>query len=90
MDETEIGTGNGNRSNAYASLVGSLMYLAVATRPDIAFAVNKLASYTANPELKHWSAIEKENPLPKGYSTAIPMRVLRVKMTENPSPGTYL
>ena len=28
------------RSNNYASLIGSLMYAAVATRPDIAFAVN--------------------------------------------------
>jgi len=34
--ETEIG----NKSNNYASLIGSLMYAAVVTRPDIAFAVN--------------------------------------------------
>ena len=46
----------GNRSNNYASLIGSLMYAAVATRPDIAFAVNRLASFTANPTMCHWTA----------------------------------
>ena len=46
----------GNRSNNYASLIGSLMYAAVATRPDIAFAVNQLASFTANPTMCHWTA----------------------------------
>jgi hypothetical protein len=59
VDLTPTETGNGDRSNAYASLVGSLMYLAVATRPDIAYAVNKLATYTANPEMKHWSAAKR-------------------------------
>jgi hypothetical protein len=37
----------GSRSNAYASLLGELQFLANATRPDIAHAVSKLASYTA-------------------------------------------
>ena len=46
----------GNRSNNYVSLIGSLMYAAVATRPDIAFAVNRLASFTANPTMCHWTA----------------------------------
>jgi len=32
------------------------MYAAVATRPDIAFPVNKLASFTANPTMCHWTA----------------------------------
>lgn len=36
----------GNRSNGYASLVGSLMYLAVATRPDIAYAIQRLSTFT--------------------------------------------
>ena len=44
-----------NCSNTYASLIGSLQYLATATCPDIAYAVNRLASYTANPSLAHYS-----------------------------------
>jgi len=45
-----------NRSNNYVSLIESLMYAAVATRPDIVFAVNRLASFTANPTMCHWTA----------------------------------
>ena len=37
-----------NGNNNYASLIGSLMYAAVATRPDIAYVINRLASFTAN------------------------------------------
>ena len=48
-----------NRSNDYASLIGSLQYLAIATRPNIAFAVNRLASYTENPSLKHYGAAKR-------------------------------
>ena len=40
----------------YASLIGSLMYATVATWPDIAYAINRLASFTANPDLRHWMA----------------------------------
>ena len=49
----------GSRSNPYACLLGELQYLANATRPDIAYAVNRLASYTANPSLQHWGAIKR-------------------------------
>ncbi|KAF8731509.1 hypothetical protein AX14_004758 [Amanita brunnescens Koide BX004] len=48
--------GTGDHSNSYASLISSLMFIAVATRPDIAYAVNRLAMYTANPDLHHWTA----------------------------------
>jgi hypothetical protein len=48
-----------NRSNAYTSLLGALQYLAVATRPDIAYAVNRLATYTANPSLQHYTAAKR-------------------------------
>jgi hypothetical protein len=33
----------------YQSLIGSLMYLEIGTRPDISFAVARLAQYAANP-----------------------------------------
>jgi len=51
--------GEGDRSNSYARLLGELQFLANATRPDIAFAVNRLASYTANPSIQHISALKR-------------------------------
>ena len=35
----------------YKELIGSLMYIAVCTRPDIAYAVNTLARFSTNPNL---------------------------------------
>ena len=49
----------GDRSNSYAKLLGELQYIANATQPDIAYAVNRLASYTANPSLKHATALKR-------------------------------
>ncbi|XP_068649633.1 secreted RxLR effector protein 161-like [Aristolochia californica] len=43
----------------YASAVGSLMYVQVCTRPDIAFAVGMLGRYQSNPGLDHWRAAKK-------------------------------
>jgi hypothetical protein len=48
-----------NRSNSYAQLLGCLQFIANSTRPDISFAVNKLAAYTANPGLQHHGAIKR-------------------------------
>src|SRR5579859_1559333 len=48
-----------NRSNSYAKLVGELQYIANCTRPDISYAVNRLAAYTANPSLQHWGAAKR-------------------------------
>ena len=42
----------------YASIVGALMYLAVATRPDIAYAVGALARFNSNPGPAHWTALK--------------------------------
>jgi len=49
----------GDRSNSYAKLLGELQYIANTTRPDIQYAVNRLASYTANPSLQHQTAIKR-------------------------------
>jgi hypothetical protein len=48
-----------NYSNDYASLIGSLQYLAIAMRPDIAYTVNRLATYTANPSFEHYNAAKR-------------------------------
>ena len=41
----------------YRSAVGSLMYLAVCTRPDIAAAVSSLSRFNANPGRAHWEGV---------------------------------
>ena len=43
----------------YASIVGSLMYAQVCTRPDISFAVGVLGRYQSNPGIEHWKAAKK-------------------------------
>ena len=37
----------------YQSLIGSLLYVQIGTRPDISFAVSHLAQYAANPSPNH-------------------------------------
>lgn len=46
------------RSVPYLSAVGSLMYLAVGTRPDIAYAVGALSRFNSNPGRAHWKAVQ--------------------------------
>nr|AAS01944.1 putative retrotransposon protein [Oryza sativa Japonica Group]ABF97221.1 retrotransposon protein, putative, Ty1-copia subclass [Oryza sativa Japonica Group] len=43
----------------YSQIIGSLMYLASATRPDISFAVSKLSRFVSNPGDDHWQALER-------------------------------
>jgi len=59
MPEPNPDQDTGNRSNAYASLLGELQYLAVCTHPDIAYAVHRLASYAANPTLIHHTMLKR-------------------------------
>ncbi|MCI88659.1 vacuolar protein sorting-associated protein 33, partial [Trifolium medium] len=42
----------------YASVVGSLMYVMVCTRPDLAYAVSMVSRYMHNPDKNHWSAVK--------------------------------
>ena len=41
----------------YRSVIGALLYISCCTRPDIAFAVNKLAKYSNNPGVVHYRAM---------------------------------
>jgi len=43
----------------YREAIGSLMYAAVATRPDIAFAVSTLSRFLENPGEAHWQAVKR-------------------------------
>jgi len=43
----------------YQSLVGCLLYVAVATRPDIQYAVSTVAKYNANPDQSHLTAAKR-------------------------------
>jgi len=47
-----------NHSNDYALLIGFLHYLTIATHPDIAYAINWLVAYTANPSFNHYNAVK--------------------------------
>jgi Reverse transcriptase (RNA-dependent DNA polymerase)/gag-polypeptide of LTR copia-type/Integrase core domain/GAG-pre-integrase domain/Zinc knuckle len=40
----------------YSALVGSLLYLATNTRPDISHAVGMLSRFVASPRVEHWQA----------------------------------
>ena len=43
----------------YQSAVGTLMYLAVCTRPDILYAVTVVARFMHNPGEVHWTAVKR-------------------------------
>ena len=68
----------GSRSNSYAKLLGELQFLTNATRPDIAYAVNKLSAYTANPSLQHMGAVKRILRYLKGTKN------LAIKYSANP------
>src|SRR6202522_1703715 len=42
----------------YRSVIGSLMYTAIGTRPDISFAVQHLSQFMSNPRPAHWTDIK--------------------------------
>jgi ATP-binding cassette subfamily B (MDR/TAP) protein 1 len=42
----------------YASVVGSLMYAMVCTRPDIEYAVGVVSRFMSNPGKEHWNAVK--------------------------------
>lgn len=57
-DQTEKDVAlKGKEIKLYQRLIGQLMYLMLATRPDIAYAVTKLAQYASKPTQRHWNGI---------------------------------
>ncbi|KAL0330749.1 UNVERIFIED_CONTAM: 8-hydroxygeraniol oxidoreductase [Sesamum angustifolium] len=42
----------------YSNAIGSVMYLMVSTRPDIAYAVSCLSRFMSNPGTTHWEALK--------------------------------
>jgi hypothetical protein len=46
------------KKTPYREAVGSLMYAAVATRPDITFAISTLSQFLDNPGKIHWEAVK--------------------------------
>jgi hypothetical protein len=43
----------------FKEATGSLMYLMLSTRPDIAFAVNQISQFCENPQQAHWNAVRR-------------------------------
>jgi Reverse transcriptase (RNA-dependent DNA polymerase) len=63
IDLTSIPNGDHDKEEMkkipYRELIGSLMFAATVSRPDIAHAVNKLAQYTSNPNRIHWTLAKR-------------------------------
>ncbi len=53
------GVGNDVDLNNYQSLVGSLLYAAIATRPDISKAVGDVSKFNSNPSQTHLAAAKR-------------------------------
>ena len=48
-----------NQTTPYRQAIGSLMYLMLATRPDIAASLSKAAQYATNYDSTHWTAVKR-------------------------------
>ena len=49
----------GEREYSFREAVGALLYIALQTRPDIAYAVGMVARFCAKPTASHWTALEQ-------------------------------
>ena len=58
-EEQSVAKKNLKITHGYAQLIGSLVYLTLASHPDISYVVNRLAQFTSNPKSVHWTAIKK-------------------------------
>ncbi|SCV74556.1 BQ2448_7585 [Microbotryum intermedium] len=55
---TILGQGTERIRSWYLQAIGSLLYISLGTRPDIAFAVSYLARFANNPGRCHWIAVK--------------------------------
>lgn len=55
----KLTTGNGEAEYPFQSLVGSLMFLAVNTRPDIAFVTSYLSQFNTKFNKEHWLELKR-------------------------------
>ncbi|GBL78726.1 Retrovirus-related Pol polyprotein from transposon TNT 1-94 [Araneus ventricosus] len=67
----------------YRSLIGSLMYLAICTRPDICHTVSYLSQFNENPGMPHWTAAKRVLKYLKGTKN----RGLTFRPTKKPLVG---
>ena len=73
---------NPELQRCYQMIIGSLLYLMIGTRPDIAFAVIKLAQFTACPSEEHFNKALYICHYLRGTSkTILLMMVLQVKVS---------
>lgn len=56
--ETSEKSVTGVNPTGYLLILGSLSYLALGTRPDIAYSVNYLARFSSRPTQEHWVALK--------------------------------
>ncbi|KAL0332967.1 UNVERIFIED_CONTAM: Retrovirus-related Pol polyprotein from transposon TNT 1-94 [Sesamum calycinum] len=61
----------------YSRIIGSLMYIMNCTRPDIAYAVNKLSRFTSNPSKDHWKLVLH------GIYSSIALKLEKLKWLRN-------
>ena len=55
LDNTVVKTTKiGDRDMSYQSIVGSLMWVTLGTRPDLAYTTGIIRQYSANPKKSHW------------------------------------
>ena len=47
------------KQQQYQSIVGSLLYLSVSSRPDITYSVSTLAKFSSQPNKQHWTALKR-------------------------------
>ena len=59
FQKSEIGNKEFENQEIYQSAIGSLLYLANWTRPDIAAVVNILSRHVSKPTQKHWLEVKR-------------------------------